>query len=133
MNRIALLIAAMILLGGCASGIARMKGETAGDRYRPYVGTAIESFNAFRLDGWELAGPNEVVIWTGLNQAYLVTVWSSCQDLAFTNHVGLPTTSRTVSRMDSLRVGRDRCPIESIRPIDIKRYKEDLALQREPK
>jgi hypothetical protein len=133
MNRNALLIAVLVFLAGCATGVARMKTETAVDRYRPYIGTPIDQFTAFRFDGWELAGPNQVVVWTGVNEAYLITVWKSCRDLNFAQQVGVTSTGHTVSRMESIRVGRERCPIESIRPIDIRTYKEDRAALREQK
>jgi hypothetical protein len=127
MNRIALLMALLVLVGGCATGVARMKTETPVTRYQPYLGTPIERFTAFRFDGWELVGHNQVVVWTGVNEAYLLTVWDSCQDLEYAERVGLSSTGHTVSRLESLSVGQQRCPIESIRPIDIGRYKADSA------
>lgn len=132
MNRIALLIALFLLCAGCATDVARMKTETAIDRYRPYVGAPIDNFTAFSFHGWELAGHDQVVIWTGVNEAYLVTVWDTCPNLDFAQGIGISSTNHAVSRSETLRVGRDRCPIESIRPIDIRRYKEDRAAAREP-
>jgi hypothetical protein len=133
MKGLALLIALSALTAGCASGngVTRMKSETPYDRYRPYVGTPIDHFTAFRFDSWESVGPNQVVIWTGVNQAYLITVWETCRNLNFAQHIAVTSTGHTVSKMDTLRVGEDRCPIESIRPVDIKRYKEDRAALRE--
>jgi hypothetical protein len=135
MIRIAPLIAASLLLAGCATGtgVARMKNETPVDRYRPYIGTPIDHFTAFRFDSWESVGPNQVAVWTGVNEAYLITVWDTCRNLNFAQHIGVTSTGNTVSKMESLRVGRDRCPIESIRPIDIRRYKDDRAALREQK
>ena len=72
-------------------------------------------------------GRNQVVVWTQINDAYLITVWDSCQDLNFAPRIGIKSIGNTVSRLDSIRVGRDRCPIQEIQPIDVKRYKADRA------
>jgi hypothetical protein len=133
MNRILSLIALTLLSAGCATGVARMHGDAPVTRYQPYLGAPIEQFTAFRIDGWELAGHNQVVIWTGVNTAYLLTVWDSCQDLDFAQHIGISRTGSTVHRLESVTVGRQRCPIESIRPIDIRQYKADSAALREKK
>jgi hypothetical protein len=133
MNHIASLIALSLLSAGCATSVARMKTETPIDGYRPYIGAPIDSFTAFRFDGWEVVGRNQVVIWTGVNDAYLVTVWDTCRDLNFVQRIGISSTGHSVSRFETLHVGQDRCPIESIRPIDMHRYKEDRAAAREKK
>jgi hypothetical protein len=126
-----LLAGAVAMLPGCATGIARLDGETSVDRYRPYLGDPIDHFTAFSFDGWEFGGGNQVVVWTGVNEAYLITVWNSCRDLDFAQHIGVTSTGNSVSRMEVVRVGRQRCPIEEIRPIDIRGYKADRAAQRE--
>lgn len=130
MNRITLLIALATITAGCAAGPTRMKDEAGYERYRPYLGSPIDQFTAFRFDSWEVAGPNQVVIWTNPGAAYMVTVWDSCQRLNFAQHIGITSTGSSVSRGDSLRVEDQTCPIESIRPIDVHRYKEDRAALR---
>jgi hypothetical protein len=118
-------------LTGCATGISRLDGERGVDRYRPYLGEPIDHFTAFDFQGWEYAGDNQVVIWTGVNEAYLLTVWSTCTELDFAQRIGVTSTGNTVSRMEAVRVGGQRCPIEVIQPIDIRAYKADRAAQRE--
>jgi len=133
MNRIALLMALSLLSAGCAADVARMKTETTIERYRPYVGGPIDNFTVYNFNGWELAGHNQVVIWTGVNEAYLLTVWDTCPNLDFAQGIGISSTNHAISRSETLRVGRDSCPIQSIRPIDIRRYKEDRAAAGEQK
>jgi hypothetical protein len=117
-------------LAGCAGGLARLRGEDAGQRYVQYAGTPIEKFAAFRFDGWTPVSRNQLVVWTGVNEAYLLTVWDSCRDLQFANRVGVSSTTRTVSRFEHVTVGRDRCPISEIRPIDVRQMKADRLAER---
>lgn len=131
MKRFALMAALIVLLAGCATGIARMKSEIGAERYQSYLGASIDQFSAFHFNGWESAGRDQVVVWTGVNEAYLLTVWSTCTDLNYAHRIGVTTTGHTVSRLESLRVGRERCPIEEIRPIDVGGYKADRAAAHE--
>jgi hypothetical protein len=108
-----------------------MSGESALERYQPYVGAPVDRFVAFRFDGWESVSRTQLVIWTRFNEAYLVKVWDTCRDLEFAQRIGIKSTGSSVSRFDSIRVGRDHCPIEEIRPIDIARYRSDQAKARE--
>ena len=133
MKRILPLIALSALFAGCAAGVARMKSDAPVTRYQAYLGEPVDHFTAFRIDGWEFAGHNQVVVWTGINEAYLLTVWDSCQDLEYAQNIGISSTGSTVHRLESIRVGRQRCPIESIRPIDVRQYKADSAALREKK
>ena len=41
MQRQATAIALLLLLSACATGVGRMPGKTALERYQPYVGTPI--------------------------------------------------------------------------------------------
>jgi hypothetical protein len=125
------LAAAVSVLAGCATGMARRTDEGGIERYRPYLGDPIDRFTAFDFQGWEFAGDNQVVVWTGVNEAYLITVWNTCTDLAFAQRIGVTSTGSVVSRIEAVRVGRQRCPIEEIRPIDIRGYKADRAAARE--
>ena len=122
----ALLLAATAFISACSPGLTRMHSDDA-LRYADYVGPPVEEFTAFRFDGWEAVGRNKLVIWTGINQAYLVTVWDSCPDLMFAQRVGITSNGHMVSRLDSVLVGREKCPIKEVRPIDIKQMKLDRA------
>ena len=133
MKKILSLIAVCALTIGCAAGVPRMKDDGPVTRYQAYLGDPIDHFTAFRIDGWEFAGHHQVVVWTGINDAYLLTIWDSCQDLAYTENIGIAKTGSTIHRLDIVRVGRQRCPIESIRPIDVRQYKADSAALRAKK
>ncbi|MEZ5500194.1 MAG: DUF6491 family protein [Steroidobacteraceae bacterium] len=124
------ILAAAVLGAGCASGIARVKSGTTYERYQPYLGTPVDQFTAFRVDHWELAGPYQVVLWTGVNDAHLLTVWDSCNELNFAERIGVTSTGSSITKFDSVRVRGQRCPIKEIRRIDVKQMKSDQAAMR---
>ena len=127
--RIAWLLPAFALLIAC-SGIPlkeRMAAER--ERYEAYAGNPIDHFTYLgRFDGWEPIGRHELVVWTGINDAYLIKVAPPCEDLQFANRIGLTSTGGTVySRfLDSVKVRGWNCPIQEIRPVDYKRLRQDL-------
>jgi hypothetical protein len=125
-----LLLAALVGLSACATDITR-RTVTPPLRYADYAGPVIEDFHYFRLDGWEVVSRNELVVWTGLQEAYLLKVWESCQDLEFAFRIGITSRFGHISRADKVLVGHDRCPIGEIRRIDVPRLKADRAKARE--
>jgi hypothetical protein len=132
MKRIGVSGILVALLAGCAGGPPRIQSNETLDRYLGYAGEPVERAKSFRLDSWEWVDRNKIVLWTGVNEAYLVTVWDTCRDLQFTNHIRVVSgMSNTISRFDKIRVGPDTCPIKEIRPIDVKGMKADMAAARE--
>ncbi len=123
-SRNALSIAMAGLLTACASSGPTM-GEKAGQAYIPYAGAPIDSFTAFDIEGWTEVSKTQVVIWARFNEAYLLTVWDTCFNLPYANVIGLSSTGSTVSKFDYLQVGKDRCQITEIRPVDIQQKKAD--------
>lgn len=126
MIRVLLLsMVAVSLLAGCATGLSRLGDDGFRVRYADYAEESVERFNTFRLSGWTPVSRDSLVVWNGPNEAYLIRVWDTCRDLQFAERVGITETARTVSRFEHLRVGRDRCPIEDIRRIDLQHYNAD--------
>jgi hypothetical protein len=102
------------------------------ERYMPYVGEPVDSFVAFRFDGWEVLSDDKLILWTNPSQAYLITVQTPCSNLEFTERLRVTQTGSTVSHFEQIEF-RDRssrmlsrCPIMEIRPLDIRRYHQDL-------
>lgn len=116
---------------GCASGsgLARMKGESTNDRYVQYAGAPIDKFTNFNINGWTPISRDQLVVWNGVNEAYLIKVWDNCQDLQFAQRIGITSTTNQVSKFEKVLVGRDQCPISEIRPIDVKQMKADRKAQ----
>ena len=120
---LAALIGGSVLLAACAS----TPGSSDPPPYGAYAGEPINQFTAFRFDNFEVLGDDTLAIWTRNNEAYLLRVWSTCQDLQLVMHIAMSSTGPTVSRGDSIRVRDQDCPIQEIRKIDIVRYKKDRA------
>ena len=99
--------------------------------YTDYAGEPIKSFYMNNFDGWTVISKDQVVIWSGMNKAYLLTVTGYCPDLQYANAIAVTSTGNTVDRFEKVIVGKDRCFINEIRPLDTKQMKEDRKLMRE--
>jgi Family of unknown function (DUF6491) len=124
-------VVATLTLAACASSLPRVSEESATERYQNYAGQPVDRFTAFNITGWTALSRDKLVIWTGVNEAWLLTVWNNCQDLQFAERIRLKRTGASVSRSDMVLVGRDRCPISEIRPIDVRQMKADRTAERE--
>jgi hypothetical protein len=117
------LAAAAALLAGCATGPKL--------DYTDYAGEPVKSFYMSNFDGWSVVSKDQVVIWSGMNKAYLLKITGYCPDLQFANAIAVTSTGNTVDRFEKVIVGRDRCFINEIRPLDTKQMKADRKLMRE--
>jgi Family of unknown function (DUF6491) len=115
-----------LMLGGCAGAIPH-KSSSDTLLYLNYAGAPVDDFFSFRLDSWEAVSANQLVLWSDVNKAYLLQVWDSCPDLKFAFRIGVTSTAHRISRLDSVSVDHQRCPIVAIRPIDVKKMKADRA------
>lgn len=95
--------------------------------YADYAGEPVQQFTAFRLDDFTVLDRRTLVLWASPHEAYLVKVWGDCYDLPFVEQLRVNRKGPLVTRLDSIRVrGRD-CPIDEIRPVDLKKMKQDQA------
>jgi hypothetical protein len=111
------------LIAGCASAPKL--------DYREYAGQPVKSFRMFGYDGWSPVSKDQLVVWTGVNEAYLIKVVGYCPNLEFANSIAVTSTGSTVDKFEKVIVGRDKCMINEIRPIDTKQMKEDRKVLRE--
>jgi hypothetical protein len=123
-----LLCTLLLGLSACATDIARRPAASAVD-YLSYAGPEIDDFHFFRLDGWEVVSRNQLIVWTGLQEAYLLKVWEPCTELEYALAIGLTSRFNRVTRSDKVRAGRDLCPIGEIRRLDAARLKADRRKQ----
>ena len=127
------LLPALVLLAAC-SGIPLKERQMAQrDRYHKYAGSPVNSFRSIGgFDGWTPIDKYELVLWTGVNDAYLITVEPPCEDLLFTDRIGLTQMSGTVyQKFDSVLVDHWKCRIESIQPVDYPRMKKERQQEAE--
>ncbi len=118
------------LLTACASGIPQRTEGTFSeiDRYLQYDQGSVGSINYFgRFDGWRPLEREKLLVWDGLDNAYLVTVAPPCRDLDFTNTIGFTTRVRgtITSGVDAVQTSSERCRIIEIRRIDYRKMKAD--------
>src|SRR6187551_175090 len=99
--------------------------------YTDYAGEPVKSFYMSHFDGWSVVSKNQLVVWTDLNKAYLLGITGYCPDLQFANAIAVTSSANTVDKFEKVIVGRDRCLISEIRPIDVKQMKEDRKIIRE--
>ena len=124
------MVAAAALLAGCASTLKKLAGPKLD--YREYAGEPVKSFYLRPYDqGWSPVSKDQVVVWAGINEAYLIKVSGYCPDLMFANAIAVTNSGGTVDKFEKIIVGRDRCFIEEIRPIDTKQMKEDRKILNE--
>ena len=132
MKTLTAIILAGFLASACATtggGLERSMGDKVYARYEPYLEEPVDSFTTFRYDSWEPINRNQLVLWTTMNDAYLLTLMAPCQDLPFAETVGVTTTASSVTKFDNVLVRGNRCPITEIQPIDVHRMKADRRLR----
>jgi hypothetical protein len=114
---------AAALLTGCATGPKL--------NYTEYAGEPVKSFYMSNFDGWSAVSKDQLVVWAGLNKAYLLKIEGYCPDLQFANAIAVTSTANTVDKFEKVLVGRDRCLINEIRPLDVKQMKQDRKIMRD--
>jgi len=122
-------VVAAALLAGCASTLKLFNAPKLD--YREYAEEPVKSFYMNNFDGWSPVSKDQLVVWSGINKAYLLKVTGYCPDLQYANAVGVTSTANTVDKFEKVIVGRDRCFISEIRPVDTQRMKEDRKLLKE--
>jgi hypothetical protein len=129
LHRVQVLCVAMTLLGVACSGIPqRINDQQLREQYLQYAGAPIDHFTYLsRYDSWRALSRTQLVVWTTMNDAYLLTVREPCINLQFTQRIGLSSTAGTVSNgLDFVLVDHDRCQITEIRPVEYKQMRADL-------
>lgn len=116
---------AVALITGCASTPRVSDAE----KYALYEANAGESVDHLRyfgtINGWTPLGDSALALWTRPSEAWLLDLSGTCQDLTFTNAIGLTSSmNRVNARFDKVLV-RSRgainipCHIQQIRPLDV--------------
>ena len=88
------LLAAGALAAGCATGPKL--------DYTDYAGEPVKSFYMGNFDGWTAVSKDQLVVWSGINKAYLLNVTGYCPDLQFANAIAVTSTGNTVDRFEKV-------------------------------
>ena len=101
-------------------------------RYQKYAGGPIDEFRMTSLFRWQVVGPQSVVVWSTIRDAYLITVDMPCANLEWTHALGLTQSQKwTVSRkFDFVAFDKQRCTISQIRPIDLAVMSKDTQAEK---
>lgn len=131
--RVACLLVAAAVLTACSSIPLEQREAAERARFEAYAGKPVDHFTWLTdYNGWEPISPNQLVLWTDINEAYLITVFQPCTDLMFARRIGLHPTADTVyAHFDSVHVEHWNCVINTIQPVDYRRMQHDLREQHE--
>lgn len=127
-----ILLSVAIITVACSGIPRRTRDQEALDLYLKYAGPPIDHITYLgHYDNWQSVGQYQLVLWTGINDAYLITVNPPCENLRFAQRVGITQTASTISsRFDAVLVRGWRCQIAEIRPINYLKMRQDLREQR---
>ena len=133
MNKAFVAVLATLILAACGGIPQRTTDQEDLERYLQYAGEPVSSISYLgRYDSWRPLGRDHLVIWTGVNEAYLLSISGPCNDLPFVNRIAIKTRGSTLGRGDSVIVGRgQRCLITQLRPIDYRQMKQDARKAKE--
>ena len=124
-------IAAIVLAGVVAAPAAvaqtRATQQKNLERFEKYAGAPIDAFDFWSLYKFQLVGPEKVVVWSTINDAYLITVAKPCSGLEFARGIGVTSKQRHVVRrkFDYVTYANGRCQLHEIRPIDYRQMMKD--------
>ena len=120
----------LALTVGVASADTRAYENEQLARYQKYAGAPIDEFSMLRMWKWQVVGPEQLVIWSTINDAYLVRVDKPCVRLEWTHAVVVTQKMRqkVSKKFDFVEFGNQRCKIAEIRPVDYKTMLKDGAV-----
>lgn len=131
---LAVALALVGLLAACSSVPYAQRQQQRQAAYLAATGAPVRSFRFFSpIWSWEPLSDTQLVVYTRPNKAWLLDLDGGCQNLAFTNAIGLTSNLDEVSvNFDKVLTGRSHfpCTITGIRPVDVARLKIEQAKQR---
>lgn len=118
----ALLALALIGLAACAPAAPKRASPPSAEtqQFLRFAGPAVDSFTYLRpYYSWKPLGNLQLVVWTDINDAYLITVLPPCVGLDFANGIRVTSASHMVTRgIDAIDFDGQHCFISQIRPVD---------------
>ena len=123
MRRISwLCTAALIAVSGLAAADTRQTEDENRARFEKYAGAPVGNFTMWQMYQWQLLGPDQLAVWTGVNDVYMLKVELPCINLENAKAVQITSKmSHQVNvKLDFVRFGSQQCQILEIRPIDYK-------------
>jgi hypothetical protein len=127
------LLLAFAALAACSSIPRAERDREALERFKDYAGAPVDSFTYLgRFTGFQTLSQYQLVVFAGVNDAYLLTVMPPCSGLQFANGIGFTSRTSTIySRFDEIRFDRERCRISEIRPVNYREMKKAMRAEKE--
>ncbi|HJP98663.1 MAG TPA: DUF6491 family protein [Rhodanobacteraceae bacterium] len=127
-------IAALLTGAFAFPASARQTSSEARDlaRYQHYTEAPIDHVHYYQINGFQYLSPDTVGVWFGVNQLYLLTVQTPCNNLGFANGIALTAKNDTLYRnFDFVTFDQQRCKILKITPVNELQMKRDEAKARQ--
>lgn len=120
--RLPWLLMTLALVAGAARADTRAHEDEELARYQKFAGAPVAEFPMFRMWKWQVVGPERLVIWSTINDAYLIRVEKPCVRLEWTHAVVVTQKMRqkVSQKFDFVVFGNQRCKIAEILPVDYK-------------
>lgn len=125
-------LATVLVAASAAHADTRSTERESLERFAPYVQAPVENFTYWSLYKWKPLGPDKVIVWSTVKDAFLLTVQQPCPRLEWTHGIGLTArqSHQVNRRIDYVTAGGDRCRIIEIQPIDTARMAADRTTHR---
>lgn len=120
------------LLASC-SGIGALEQQDAAQhaRFNTYAGAPVSQFTWVTPNrSTQAIWTDQLVAWTNVNQAYLITVAQPCPNLMVASHVGISSSAGTVfAHADRVFAQGRTCVIQTIQPVNYLQMQRDEQRQ----
>jgi Family of unknown function (DUF6491) len=127
------LLLAAALLTSCSGIPLQQRDAAERSRFEAYAGKPVDHLTWFTsYNSWAPISPDQLVVWTDINDAYLITVFHPCTNLMFARRIGLSPSGGTIyAHFDAVRADGWKCTINTIRPVDYRKMQHDLREARQ--
>lgn len=116
------------LLGACASSAEyRARQDARLAAYETYAQAPVKQIRMYTgLDHWDALAPDRLVVFMGVNRAYLLSLRGPCPGLEFQQGIGISSSNGVIhARFDKVTFEHQKCYIDEIRPVDYKALKRE--------
>lgn len=135
MKRFLAVVAAMLLIAGCAGTGPRDEGPTPEQTrlavYQRHAGESRDSVVFPRVDGWSALPGEFIAVRTSNDKYFLLTLELACSEgfrVGPDIRIAIEQDTRnTLHRFDQVQIGDQRCRIQEIRPLDAEAIHADMA------
>lgn len=129
--RLLVLASLSVLLAACSGNRVGERQQARLDLAEALAGEPQDSVWYQRLHNWEPLAEDRLIIWTRVNEAWLLDVQRPCSELMWARAIAIPTSARQIRPgFDSVQVRHQRCRITRIRALDATALREGGDMRR---